>query len=239
MLEYIYAYFKPNPNESAAPVKANHHFLSRLSFTYGRSIDCPSVRFGMLAFAGAVQFFNGLCENDDLIKEYSSRGHRALVKRMASHFDVAELFTILLLILAEAYRYFSYSEPCQPDSAKSGSREKIGIHLRGMRYLLQQSGIDLRDRTTDGFGGEIWEFTVDSFGSFIEHADESDVVQMASLYYRLVEEFLRIINRISRLCDALHASRLNEDCYPRMHGQGRKRSSWCFGLGDVPVLVQL
>jgi hypothetical protein len=89
LLEYIYT-LSDKPREPSTW----QHLYKRLIFKYGLSIECPSVRFGLLAYSAAKQFCRGICGNQDRIDEYSIRSYRALRNKVCSEFNVEEMFTM-------------------------------------------------------------------------------------------------------------------------------------------------
>lgn len=181
LLEYLYSLAKRRPDSAFS--QSYDHIYKRLRWNYGLFIQSHLVRFGLLAFSAAMQFYEGLCGNEDRINEYSIRGYQALRKKRYSSFGVEEMFTMLFLSLAEDCRYWKYRlNGNRWNSDLSRTQRRIVVHLRGMQSLLEGSGEGLKVSMAESFGMEVWEIMVNHFGSLIGHADGMDAISMGSFF---------------------------------------------------------
>lgn len=185
LLEYIYT-LSDKPRASSTW----QHLYKRLIFKYGLSIECPSVRFGLLAYSAATQFYRGICGNQDRIDDYSFRGCRALRNKVCEEFNVEEMFTMLLLICAEKMRYYYYVGASRSNPDLLRGKARLTVHMRGMHSFLESFGDRLRVTTTESFGKEVWDFVVNSFGSSISiaYTNGMDVINLSSFYRQRIPE---------------------------------------------------
>src|SRR5277367_485442 len=183
MLEHLYSDPNLRETEQALP-----HLYKRLIFNYGLFIECPSIRFALLAYSAARQFKSGMCGNESRIDEYSTRGCQALTRKLCSEFDVEEMFTMLFILRAETERYFYYN-----GSSRSQSdllRARLAVHARGMHALLENLGDRLRVTTTERFGKEIWDVVVNWFATGIGPSTNkaTDLINLSSFYRQQIPE---------------------------------------------------
>ena len=187
LLHYLYTSAERMPD--SAYKKSYDHIYKRLTWNYGLSIQCRPIRYSLLAFAAASQFYDGLRGDEDQIYEYSNRAYQALRDKKSSSFGVEEMCTMLFLIHADDNRYWQYIHGNRSTSELSGTQARIAVHLHGVQSLLKQSYERLRASMAKNFGMEVWDIIVNDFASMTAHADGMDLVSMASFWRKHVIGF--------------------------------------------------
>jgi hypothetical protein len=181
MLQFVYTTGIKYFYQTLGPI------MERLCSLYGPSIDCPSIRAAVLAYATARKCSTSCSRYEGQFAEYSIRAHRALIQKDRSSFDSEEFYTSFFLTLAEHVRLLGYSRIDRPSAETAIARVQFAVYVNGTSAIVDHL-MSRPEAARSVKSGDVWVYAQDILAYVGSFANPVNVVKAASFYKRHLPE---------------------------------------------------